>query len=145
MKKVYFAAPLFTPQERAFNSRLTSMLEQSFEVFLPQRDGVLIPGQSISQSEFSTLSTTAFTSDLRAIANCDYLFAVLDGRTIDEGVSFELGYAFALGKVCIGFRTDTRVLLPHGNNPMIECCLTTHIQSEDALHSWIVSLHNYKV
>ncbi len=37
---IYFAGPLFSEAERAFNLGLTKRLEQAnFEVFLPQRDG----------------------------------------------------------------------------------------------------------
>ena len=38
---IYFAGPLSSDAENAFNSRLTERLEATgFEVFLPQRDGV---------------------------------------------------------------------------------------------------------
>jgi len=60
-----------------------------------------------------------FKRDIEAIVNSDILIAVLDGRTIDEGVAFELGYANALGKPCFGLKTDDRTMLPSGDNPMI--------------------------
>lgn len=38
---IYFAAPLFSEAERLFNHHLTEKLESiSYQVFLPQRDGV---------------------------------------------------------------------------------------------------------
>ena len=40
---IYFAAPLFSVAEQAFNRQLTEKLvEIGFTVFLPQRDGVEI-------------------------------------------------------------------------------------------------------
>ena len=38
---IYFAGPLFSQAERAFNLRLTMTLEEhGYTVFLPQRDGL---------------------------------------------------------------------------------------------------------
>lgn len=62
---------------------------------------------------------TGFQKDITAIEKANILIAVLDGRTVDEGVAFELGYARALGKYCIGLKTDDRSLLRSGDNPMI--------------------------
>jgi len=136
MKNVYLAAPLFTPLEREFNLRIARILEERFKVFLPQRDGVLIPGRSISREEFLELSKNAFLSDTGAIAASDFVVAILDGRTIDEGVAFELGFARALGKTCVGLRSDTRVLLPQGINPMIESSVSLMLYSEQGLVEW---------
>ena len=41
MPTLYFAAPLFSEAELAFNAALTAEVERlGFAVFLPQRDGV---------------------------------------------------------------------------------------------------------
>lgn len=136
MKRVYLAAPLFNPQELAFNQAVCQALENFFEVHLPQRDGVLIPGNAKSIDHFREMSTQAYTSDLAAIRACDIVFAVLDGRSIDEGVAFELGYGVALGKCCAGLLTDRRVLLPHGINPMIACGLTDVLTTLEAVVPW---------
>jgi nucleoside 2-deoxyribosyltransferase len=37
------------------------------------------------------------------------VLAVLDGSDIDSGVASEIGYAYALGKKIIGYRSDTRL------------------------------------
>lgn len=136
MKSLYIAAPLFNPQERALNEHIDSRLSNFFKIFLPQRDGILIPNHLINAEEFARLSSDVFTIDTAAIRACDCILAVLDGRTIDEGVSFELGYAYALGKTCIGYRTDARSLLPYGNNPMIDNCLKFQFRSEEDLIHW---------
>lgn len=117
--RLYLAAPLFTPLEREFNLRVTEQLEKRFDVFLPQRDGFLIPGREMSGVEFKLASRDVFRSDLLAIERAHAIVAVLDGRAIDEGVAFEVGFAFAKGIRCFSLRTDSRQLLPHGNNPMI--------------------------
>jgi nucleoside 2-deoxyribosyltransferase len=136
---VYIAGPLFTPYERGLNARIAEILEGNFDTFLPQRDGVLIPGRDVSRQEFIALSKEVFAADTRAIQESDLLLAVLDGRAVDEGVAFELGCAHALGKECIGFRSDARVLLPGGHNPMIEGALSNQLSSEDELAIWVRS------
>lgn len=79
-----------------------------------------------------------FEQDLAAIEGSDLLVAVLDGAHIDEGVAFETGYAFALGKVCVGLQTDGRRALPTGNNPMIGRSITVVCHSRKELIDWIV-------
>jgi nucleoside 2-deoxyribosyltransferase len=137
VKKLYFAAPLFTPNERSLNERIVGRLETKFQVFLPQRDGILLPGASLSHDEYSAVSREVFKVDVLAIDDCAVLFAVLDGRTVDEGVAFELGVAHALGKRCIGFRTDARVLLTHGINPMIAQSCDIILPSDHSMEDWL--------
>jgi hypothetical protein len=58
-------------------------------------------------------------------------------RSIDEGACFELGYAFALGKTCVGLKTDSRTLFPFGDNPMIEAALRHIFRDEADLFTWL--------
>jgi nucleoside 2-deoxyribosyltransferase len=139
VKIVYVAGPLFTPLERSFNDRVAAILENRFSTYVPQRDGILIPGQPLDSASFDKLSRMVFATDAEAIRSCDVLLAILDGRCVDEGVAFELGYACALGKPCYGLRTDARTLLPWGNNPMIEKGLIRCFSSEAELASWVAS------
>lgn len=74
-----------------------------------------------------------FRSDIEAIRTCDALVIVLDGRSVDEGAAFELGYACAIGKSCFGLQTDPRRLLPVGNNPMIVGALDAILPSTQEL------------
>jgi nucleoside 2-deoxyribosyltransferase len=136
-KLVYVAGPLFTPYERELNSRVCVILEQKFQTFLPQRDGILLPGRTLNAQQFADLSKEVYESDRSAIGQCEIIFGILDGRVVDEGVAFELGYGAALGKLCVGFRTDTRVLLPSGHNPMIQSCLAIVLRSESELVEWV--------
>lgn len=136
-KSIYLAAPLFNPQELTFNERISEILENGFVVHLPQRDGILIPGNARTERDFKRMSREAFWSDLDAIRHCDILFAVLDGRVVDEGVAFELGFAAALGKQCVALLTDKRVLLPHGINPMIGGGLAELFGSLEDVSHWV--------
>jgi nucleoside 2-deoxyribosyltransferase len=135
-KLIYLAGPLFSLPEKRENLRLCRMLERWCDVFLPQRDGELIPHliqRGLSQQE---AYQTVFERDTAAIKACDALVINLDGRVIDEGAAFELGYAHALGKCCVGYRTDVRVLLPCGQNPMVVVPLSAIFTSVEMLESW---------
>jgi nucleoside 2-deoxyribosyltransferase len=74
---------------------------------------------------------------VEAIERCDILVIIMDGRSIDEDASFELGYALALAKVCVGLKTDSRTLLSFGDNPMIEVALRHICRDEQELLDWL--------
>ncbi|HVT92887.1 MAG TPA: nucleoside 2-deoxyribosyltransferase [Bryobacteraceae bacterium] len=136
---LYFAAPLFSQAELAFNANLTRQLEPYFDVYLPQRDGGLFVNLIKEGLTIDAASARIFAMDVTAIKRCDVLLLVLDGRAVDEGAAFELGYGYALGKVCVGLQTDPRRLLPIGNNPMINGPLINVFNSVDNLLAWAAS------
>ena len=117
--RIYLAAPLFNDMERGFNERLSALLEPFAKVFLPQRDGKLMRDLVRQGVPLEAARQLVFEADVNALKHSNYVVAVLDGRTVDEGVAFEVGFARALGKMCIGLKTDDRTLLPSGDNPMI--------------------------
>ncbi|MBK8064300.1 MAG: nucleoside 2-deoxyribosyltransferase [Betaproteobacteria bacterium] len=78
-----------------------------------------------------------FERDIEALKECDLLLLVLDGRTIDEGAAFELGFAHAYRKTCVGLQTDPRRLLPLGNNPMLAGALDVVFSHTGELCSWL--------
>lgn len=121
--KVYFAAPLFNQSERDFNLKLTNLIENyGYEVFLPQRDGYLAPELAGKSQE--ELADMIFKKDLEEVLKADIIFILLDGRAPDEGACVELGIAYANGKRCYGFKSDSRsVELGLDVNPMITGCL----------------------
>jgi nucleoside 2-deoxyribosyltransferase len=82
-----------------------------------------------------------FDIDRNALDACDLVIIVLDGRSIDEGACFELGYAYAKGKPCYGLQTDSRRLLIYGNNPMIECSCEQIFCDLDELVGWLTVRH----
>lgn len=131
MKKVYFAAPLFSAGEKEFNAKITAVLEKfGYDVFLPQRDGILAAELDSLTAEDKV--RTVFSKDWGALKNSDILLFVVDGRVPDEGACTELGMAYALGKRCYGIRSDVRALeegLPI--NPMLRGCLTELFDDPD--------------
>lgn len=93
--RLYFAAALFSVQEREFNARLAASIEAlGFDVFLPQRDGYEGPldPKVIGRPE---VARRIFELDSQQVLECDVLLCVLDGRVPDEGVAVEVGLAHA--------------------------------------------------
>jgi nucleoside 2-deoxyribosyltransferase len=119
----YIAAPLFSQAERAFNVLLADLLEPIFTTYLPQRDGLLLHNLRRAGDDTPDARRQIYLTDIEAIRASNLLVAVLDGPTVDDGVSFELGYATCLGKVCIGLATDSRRVAGYFRNPMWDCAL----------------------
>jgi nucleoside 2-deoxyribosyltransferase len=135
--RVYLAGPLFSEAERNRNRSIRDAISSFANVYLPQEDGGLIfdlvrDGMPVEQAK-----TQIFIQDVQATTRCDVLVIIMDGRSIDEGACFELGYAFALGKTCVGLKTDSRTLFPFGDNPMIEAALRHIFRDEADLLAWL--------
>lgn len=135
--RVYFAAPLFSEAERAFNIRVVELIEEFTKVYLPQRDGGLMSEMVAKGVSTGIAAHSVFSQDMDAIRQADYLIAILDGRAIDEGVAFEVGVAFSQNKRCVGLQTDSRRLASWGNNPMITGALEAVFISVEDLIEWI--------
>lgn len=121
--RVYLAAPLFTPTEREFIDQLASCIHRVGDIYVPHRDGHLVEADIARGIERAEVYRAVYQRDIDEIRRCDVLIAVLDGRSPDEGVCIEIGFAKALGKYIIGLKTDVRVALPWGNNPMVDGCV----------------------
>jgi len=134
---VYLAGPLFSTNERQWNVSLRDALSGFCDVYLPQEDGALLVDLVANGMPVNEAKSTIFRHDVTAIERCDILLLTMDGRVIDEGACFELGYAFSRGKVCIGLKTDVRSLLPIGDNPMIECALRGIFGGIDEICEWV--------
>lgn len=134
--RLYFAAPLFSEAERQFNAVLADKLRTPFDVYLPQDDGGLVSEMVKRGTDFNDAFVTVFNLDVIEIRKCDVFLILLDGRAVDEGAAFELGYATAIGKMCIGLQTDPRRAIGSRNNPMIDCALEYVFTSVDALVEW---------
>ncbi len=139
--RIYLAAPLFSQGEREFNSYVAKVLrENGFDVFVPQENSEVeeIPD---TEEKRRRLLTGFFTNDLEAIDAADTLLIILDGRVPDEGACFELGYAYARGKICLGLKTDTRVSEMGTDNAMIVGSLGDNIAKDlDSLTTMLKSI-----
>ncbi len=138
-KKVYVAAPLFSEAEKEFNRLVKKKLGAYVTVHLPQEDGELVVDLVDSGLSPEEAFAAVFESDIRAMVSSDILLIILDGRTVDEGAAFELGFAYARGLQCIGLQTDPRRLLTYGNNPMLSRSISRLFADVDGLVEWIAS------
>lgn len=137
---VYLASPLFSVAELTFNLALAERIEASLDVYLPQRDGGKLVDLIAHGVEVRAAYKSIFDRDIRALEAATALVIVLDGRAVDEGAAFELGYAYARNKICCGIQTDPRRLLPAGNNPMVEMPLHEIFSSIEDVGRWADSL-----
>lgn len=105
MPKLYFASPLFSEMEVAFNAKLAATIRTQLpelEIFLPQEQG------EINDKNAYADSTMIARLDTEAVVASDLLLAVLDGQVIDPGVASEIGIAYQAGIPIIGLYTDSR-------------------------------------
>ncbi len=118
---IYISAPLFNEMEIKFNETVSKFLEErGFSTYLPQRDGgedeMLLKDPKL----WPETSKRVFDRDVSALRDSSALIMVMDGRVPDEGACVELGMAYAYGKICIGFQTDTRSFATGQNNLMLD-------------------------
>jgi nucleoside 2-deoxyribosyltransferase len=117
---IYMAGPLFTVAERRHNCQLANELRKlitAFEFILPQeRAATFLP------------DLAAVVRDcLAQVRDADRLLACLDGADVDSGTCVEIGYAIALGKPILGYRTDIRGSEIEGVNAMVRYGCTDFI------------------
>jgi nucleoside 2-deoxyribosyltransferase len=98
--RLYFAGPLFTQAERAWNRAVAAdLVARGHAVFLPQDE---------VQEPAALDADVIFALDIRGVRAAEAVVAILDGADPDSGTSFECGLAFALGIPIIAVRTDFR-------------------------------------
>ncbi len=120
MSRIYVAGPLFSEAEKRYNEYLSKCLEDmGFETFLPQRDGYELSELLANGDSESFAMGKIFKRDISEIQKSDIVVFVMDGRVPDDGACVEIGYAYAMGKECIGLKTDPRTLMSDLDNPMI--------------------------
>jgi nucleoside 2-deoxyribosyltransferase len=96
--RVYFAGPLFTGAERAWNAEVAEALRAAgHEVFLPQ------------ENELGKDTAGIFAADVGGIDRADGVVAIMDGPDPDSGTAWEVGYAFRKKPIVL-VRTDFRTL-----------------------------------
>jgi deoxyadenosine/deoxycytidine kinase/nucleoside 2-deoxyribosyltransferase len=119
--RVYIAGPLFSHAERRFNIELNNLVRSlGFETYFPQEDAGLISEMVEAGLDVHQARDAIFERNRLAVGESDIVVFILDGRAPDEGACIEAGIGYALGKLCIGLKTDFRTCEPGGNNLMID-------------------------
>jgi nucleoside 2-deoxyribosyltransferase len=118
--KIYVAGPLgFSEAGRAFHAeRVLAQIAQLGHVALdpwaltdPVRiaAAAAMPYGVARRDAWRALNRDIGGANAAAIRDCDLVFAVLDGSDVDSGTAAEIGYAVALGKPILGYRSDFRL------------------------------------
>jgi len=138
---IYIAASLCCEAEKDFNVKLNDFIKSlGHTTYLPQLDGGVMSDfvkQGLNEDE---VRQKLFILDVSKMKESDCILVSLDGRTIDEGACFELGYMFALNKICVGFKTDSRSLIRGKNNLMIDGALGRILYAWDELKEYLLDL-----
>ena len=144
MLKLYIAGPLFSEAEMRYNEHLNKFLvELGYQTFLPQKDGYKLSELLAEGISTSVAMTQIFNRDIEEIENSDVVVFILDGRVPDEGACVEVGYAYAIGKECIGLKTDPRALISNLNNPLIIGALNNRIaKNHEELGKFLSQIKN---
>ena len=99
--RLYLAGPLFSWGERQQNLDLaTALRTYGYECFVPQEQEANLRADKTAQD--------IFLADVIGVDRCDAIVACMDGADPDSGTAWELGYAYALKKPALLYRTDFR-------------------------------------
>ena len=77
-----------------------------------------------------------FQLDCEHMDWCDAVLLLFDGRVPDEGACFELGYCYAKGKRCIGYKTDARSFIDGFDNVMLHGVPEVVLRNEQELQEF---------
>ena len=104
--RVYLAASMFTPYERAFLDDCAARLRaEGIDVFVPHEQGLV--GVDVT-------AEAVFEVDAGGVESADAMLAVLDGPSVDDGTACEIGLFHGLKQRdperngVVGLLTDVR-------------------------------------
>ena len=66
---------------------------------------------------------------------------VFDGSVPDEAACYELGYSYAKGKRCIGYKTDARSFIDGFDNVMLHGAPEKVLRNEEELREFFSALN----
>lgn len=105
MAKLYYASPLFSEMEFAYNDFLVKKIREEYPdlvVYSPQEQG------DINDKNSYANSIEIAKYDTESLLSSDLMIAVLDGTAVDAGVASEVGVAYQAGIPILGLFTDSR-------------------------------------
>lgn len=118
-KRIYLAGPLgFSELGRLGLAALASLAREAGHQILdpfalaPEAEiarVAALPSLDAQREAWRGLNRRIGETNVQAIDSCDLVLAVLDGPDVDSGTAAEIGYAFARGKLVVGYRGDFRL------------------------------------
>lgn len=115
---LYYAGPLFTAAERAWNATNAGLLRTRLpgvELLLPQEFCAIYDAPAGKRPDFASI----FAACVGQLERAQAVLAVIDGADADSGTAFEMGYAYARGLPVVALRTDWRPAEDVGGNCML--------------------------
>ncbi len=118
--RIYLAGPLgFSEAGRAFHddvikARIEALGHVALDPWTLHDPAALAAAAALpygpeKRDRWRALNATIGRANTEAIDACDLVFAVLDGTDVDSGTAAEIGYAYARGKMILGYRGDFRL------------------------------------
>jgi nucleoside 2-deoxyribosyltransferase len=118
--RIYLASPLgFSEAGRHFYTRVLvpAVRDLGYDVLDPWsltdarkiRAVQRLPYGQAKRAAWRKLNMEMGATNRAAIDRADLVLAVLDGTDVDSGTAAEIGYAFARGKLIVGYRGDFRL------------------------------------
>ena len=118
MSAVYVASPLgFTEPTRLFYEQvlLPAVQARGLEALDPWSSSAdafeaafALPAGPEQDEALEAANAAAGATNEALLRRCDGVLAVLDGVDVDSGTASEIGFAAALGKPAVGWRSDLR-------------------------------------
>lgn len=100
---IYIAAPLFSEMERNYIDKLVYKFSQ--ELNLDELEDFYVPHRD---NEYNDFESNIYSKNLEYLDHCDIMIALLDGKDVDSGTAFEIGYFEAQNKIVLGLLLDKR-------------------------------------
>ena len=95
MKKIYLASPFFNEEEKKNVKILATRLRNlGYDVYVPM-EHTIENGWSLPNFIWGE---KVYNEDVEAIKDCDEVYAIIYGMTDDAGTSWEIGFAYGIGK-----------------------------------------------
>jgi len=100
---IYLASPLFSESERNYIDKIVHKISK--ELNLDELEDFYVPHRD-NTYEYS--EAQIYDTNIKNLENCDTMIAFLDGKDVDSGTAFEIGYFEAQDKIVLGLLTDKR-------------------------------------
>ena len=101
--KIYIASPLFSEMERDYIDKIVNRIQT--ELDLKSEDNFYVPHRD---NDYDAGDYEIYSNNIEHLNECNIMVAILDGKDVDSGTAFEIGYFEAQNKVVLGLLTDTR-------------------------------------
>lgn len=141
--KIYIASPLFSDMEKDYIDLVIQKtcnklkLNPFIDIYSPIRD-----------NNFNNWEAKIYNTNMENLNHCNIMIAILDGKDVDSGTAFEIGYFEAQNKTVFGLLSDKRSYDEDDNlnlklNTMIFGSLNYGINIFSDIDDLINRLYNY--